>query len=88
PWAVGALPLLCGLAIMHWQAQRELQNTSQATTRQVVEQVEHILDNISNAAKELLPLVGRPCDEIDLALRSQVTRNAFVRSTNLFHNNT
>jgi len=88
PWGVGALPLLCGLAVMHWQAQRELHNTSQATTRQVVAQVEHILDNLSLAAKQLLPLVGRPCPDIDLALRGQVTRNAFVRSTNLFHQDT
>lgn len=88
PWGIGALPLLCGLGVMQWQAQRELHNSSQSTTRQVVKHVEHILDNLSGAATELLPLVGRPCNEIDVALRGQVTRNAFVRSTNLFQHHT
>ncbi|QBF26542.1 cyclic diguanylate phosphodiesterase [Pseudomonas tructae] len=83
PWAVGAMPILCGLLIMHLQAERELQARSQDTARQVVAQVERILDNISAAAQALLPLAGSPCDEKKLALRDQVTRRSFVRSTNL-----
>ncbi|BDM23233.1 MULTISPECIES: cyclic diguanylate phosphodiesterase [Pseudomonas] len=84
PWIVGVVPLACGLAVMNWQIERELRATSQATTRQVVEHVDHILDNLANAAQALLPLAGSPCADAQLALRSQVTRNAFVRSTNLF----
>ncbi|WP_442512892.1 EAL domain-containing protein [Pseudomonas promysalinigenes] len=87
PWAVGVLPLACGLAVMNWQIERELRASSQATTRQVVEHVDHILDNLANAAQALLPLAGSPCSEVELALRTQVTRNAFVRSTNLFRQN-
>jgi len=87
PWAVGLLPVVCGLAVMNWQIEREMQASSQATTRQVVEHVEHILDNLSGAANALLPLAGSPCDQAQLTLRAQVTRNAFVRSTNLFRHN-
>ena len=88
PWGVGVLPVVCGLAIMNWQVEREMQASSQATTRQAVEHVERILDNLSSAANALLPLAGGPCDQAQLTLRAQVTRNAFVRSTNLFrHNN-
>ncbi|MGH8380129.1 EAL domain-containing protein [Pseudomonas sp.] len=83
PGLLGALPIVCGLLIMQWQAERELQSRSEARARQVVNQVEHILDNISGAAKELLPLAGQPCIAEKLALRDQVTRRAFVRSTNL-----
>ncbi|PRA60292.1 cyclic diguanylate phosphodiesterase [Pseudomonas sp. MYb187] len=83
PWLVGALPLICGLLIMHWQAERELQSRSESSARHAVNQIERILDDISAAAKELLPLAGRPCLAEKLALRDQVTRRAFVRSTNL-----
>lgn len=83
PWLVGALPMVFGLLIMHWQAERELQSRSEASARQVVEQVERILDNVSGAARELLPLAGGPCGALELPLRDQVTRRAFVRSTNL-----
>lgn len=88
PWVVGIAPVACGLAVMDWQVERELRASSHATTRQVVEHVEHILDNLANAANTLLPLAGGPCEPAQLALRSQVTRNAFVRSTNLFRDNT
>lgn len=88
PWVVGVLPVMCGLGVMNWQIEREMQASSQATTRQAVEHVERILDNLSAAANALLPLAGSACDQAQLTLRAQVTRNAFVRSTNLFrHNN-
>ena len=88
PWAIGVLPLVFGLGVMNWQIERELRASSQATTRQVVQQVERILDNLAQAAQALLPLAGRPCEEAQLALRGEVTRNAFVRSTNLFQHDT
>lgn len=87
PWVVGVLPVACGLPVMNWQIEREMQASSQVTARQVVEHVERILDNLSSAANALLPLVDSPCDEAQLILRAQVTRNAFVRSTNLFRHN-
>ncbi|MFF7064659.1 EAL domain-containing protein [Pseudomonas sp. NPDC008258] len=88
PWVVGVLPVVCGLAVMSWQVEREMQASSQATTRQTVDHIERILDSLSNAATALLPLAGSPCDQAQLMLRAQVTRNAFVRSTNLFTHNT
>ena len=87
PWGVALLPMACALPVMNWQTERELRASSLATTRQVVEHVERILDNLSSTAQALLPLAGTPCEEAQLALRSQVTRNAFVRSTNLFQQN-
>jgi len=83
PWLVGLLPIAGGMLIMYWQAERELQSRSVANAHQMVIQVERILDNISAAARELLPLAGQPCSAEKLALRDQVTRRAFVRSTNL-----
>ncbi|MFK8331500.1 EAL domain-containing protein [Pseudomonas sp. BJa5] len=83
PWLVGVVPIVGGMAIMYWQAERELQSRSVENARQAVSQVERILDNISAAARELLPLAGQPCAAEKLALRDQVTRRAFVRSTNL-----
>lgn len=84
PWAVGVLPLVCGLAVTRWQTERELQANSQATAREVVGHIEMILDSLSSAANHLLPKAGQPCEDVQLALRIEVTRNAFVRSTSLF----
>lgn len=86
PWCVGVLPLVCGLAIARWQTERDLQDASLATAGQVTSQIEHILDNIAGAATTLMPLAGRPCSEVTLALREQVARNSFVRSTTLIDN--
>ncbi|MCG8295880.1 EAL domain-containing protein [Pseudomonas entomophila] len=88
PWCVGVLPLLCGLAVMRWQTERELQANSAATAREVVKHLETVLDSLSIAARHLLPKAGQPCQDVQLALRIEVTRNAFVRSTNLFERNT
>ncbi len=88
PWFVGVLPLVCGLAVMRWQTERELQASSQATAREVVGHIDMILDNLSSAARTLLPKAGEPCDQVQLALRVETTRNAFVRSTSLFDRDT
>ena len=88
PWCVGVLPLLCGLAVMRWQTERELQASSAATAREVVKHLETVLDSLSIAARHLLPKAGQPCQDAQLALRIEVTRNAFVRSTNLFERDT
>ena len=84
PWAVGVLPLLCGLAVMRWQTEQEMQADSLATAREVAGHIEEVLDSLSTAANHLLPKAGLPCEQVQLALRIEVTRNAFVRSTNLF----
>lgn len=88
PWCVGVLPLLCGLAVMRWQTERELQASSATTAREVVKHLETVLDSLSIAARHLLPKAGQPCQDAQLALRIEVTRNAFVRSTNLFERDT
>lgn len=87
PWFVGALPALCGFAVMSWQVEREMQASSQATTHQAMAHIERIIDSLSSAAHTLLPLASTPCSQAQLRLRAEVTRNAYVRSTNLFRYN-
>ncbi|MBF8694548.1 EAL domain-containing protein [Pseudomonas fulva] len=83
PWMVGAFPIACGIAVMNWQIERDLQAGSRASAQQVIEHVERILDGASRTAIALLPSAGTPCAEAQLLLRGEVTRNAFIRSTNL-----
>ncbi|WP_353887541.1 CSS-motif domain-containing protein, partial [uncultured Pseudomonas sp.] len=83
PWMVGAFPIACGLTVMNWQIERDLQAGSRATAEQVIEHVERILDGASRTAIALLPSAGTPCTEAQLLLRGEVTSNAFIRSTNL-----
>ena len=88
PWAVAVIPLLGGLAVMNWQTGREMRSASQATALEVSRHIETILDSLAAAAEQLLPKAGQPCSDVQLALRIEVTRNPFVRSTNLFDHNT
>lgn len=79
----GLLPVLLGSVILYMQAQRTLQQHSEQTASEAVRQFELMLDNTAQAARELLPLAGKNCHDVTLALREQVTRRPFVRSTNL-----
>lgn len=81
PWLVGAVPVVLGLAITYWQAERTLVNDGAVVVGETIEQLERILDNVAGAANELLPLAGAPCDQVQLELRNQVARRPYVRST-------
>lgn len=84
----GLLPILSGLGILYMQAERSLEQHTRQTAEASVKQIELMLDNTALAARELLPLAGQPCEAVTQALREQVTRRPFVRSTNLIWDNT
>lgn len=79
----GLLPVLLGVAILYLQAERTLKQSTELTGEEAIRQFELMLDNTAQAAQELLPLAGQNCNDVKLALREQVTRRPFVRSTNL-----
>ncbi|MCU1783157.1 EAL domain-containing protein [Pseudomonas sp. 13B_2.1_Bac1] len=80
----GLLPILLGVLILHWQAERTLEKSTAQTAQEALRQFDLMLDNTALAAQELLPLAGQPCDSsAQLALREQVTRRPFVRATTL-----
>ncbi|WP_263264192.1 cyclic diguanylate phosphodiesterase [Pseudomonas sp. RIT-PI-S] len=80
---VALLPLILGLPLLAWQAERSLQAQSAREVTLAVQQVTTILDNAANAARALAPLAGVDCADATLPLREQVTRNPYVRSTSL-----
>jgi len=84
----GLLPVLLGLVILYMQAERVLRHSAQHTSEEATRQFELMLDNTAQAARELLPLAGQSCLDVTLALREQVTRRPFVRSTNLLWDDT
>jgi sensor c-di-GMP phosphodiesterase-like protein len=84
----GLLPVLLGFVILYMQAERVLRLNSQHTAEEATRQFELMLDNTAQAAHELLPLAGKSCIDVNLALREQVTRRPFVRSTNLLWDDT
>ncbi|MCU1761559.1 EAL domain-containing protein [Pseudomonas sp. 14P_8.1_Bac3] len=79
----GLLPVILGSAILYMQAGRTLEQSTRLTAEEAIRQFELMLDNTAQAARELLPLAGQSCIDVNLALREQVTRRPFVRSTNL-----
>ena len=81
------LPVLLGGVILYMQAERTLAQSSQKTAEEALLQFELMLDSTAQAARDLLPLAGQPCENAKLALREQVTRRPFVRSTNLVWDN-
>lgn len=85
---VGVMPIVLGLLILYWQAERSLQETSEQAAGNAVRQFERMLDNAALAARKVMPVAGRPCPEAGLALREQVAIMPFVRSVNLTRDNT
>ncbi|MED7670567.1 EAL domain-containing protein [Pseudomonas moraviensis subsp. stanleyae] len=83
----GLLPIVLGSVILYMQAERTLQQSARETAEQALRQFDLMLDNTAEAARILLPLAGKNCEEVKLALREQVTRRPFVRSTNLVWDN-
>ena len=81
PLLVAAVPVLLGVLISYWQAERALISDARRAASETVQQAELILDNVAGAADELLPLAGAPCSVVQLALRDQVARRPYVRST-------
>ena len=79
----GLLPVILGFAILYMQAGRALEQSTRVTADEAVRQFELMLDNTAQSASELLPLAGKNCDDVILALREQVTRRPFVRSASL-----
>jgi len=88
PWLIGSLPVVLGMVIIFWQAERILQQTARTTANGAVEQFDLILDNVAQAATAILPLAGQPCARAVLSMREQVTRRPYVRSTNLVRGDT
>ncbi|MFJ3367270.1 EAL domain-containing protein [Pseudomonas sp. NPDC086251] len=84
----GLVPVLLGFAILYMQAERALKHNTEQTAEEAIRQFELMLDNTAEAARELLPLAGQRCIDVNLALREQVTRRPFVRSTNLVWDDT
>jgi sensor c-di-GMP phosphodiesterase-like protein len=84
----GLLPVMLGFAILYMQAERVLDHSTRHTAEEAIRQFDLMLDNTAQAARELLPLAGQSCLDVNLALREQVTRRPFVRSTNLVWDNT
>jgi sensor c-di-GMP phosphodiesterase-like protein len=83
PWLAAAVPLVCGVLILGWEADRSLNLAAKRTSQLAMEQFELILDNVAAAADTVLPLAGQPCTQVQPALLDQVTRRPFVRSVNL-----
>lgn len=83
----GVLPVLLGFAILYMQAGRALKQSTEQTADEALRQFNLMLDNTAEAARVLLPLAGDSCIDAKLALREQVTRRPFVRSTNLVWDN-
>lgn len=83
PWLAGTLLIVLGWAILYWQTEQALQSSARHARADAVAQFESILANVGAGANEILPLAGQPCAAVQLALRDQVTRRPFVRSTSL-----
>lgn len=83
----GLLAVLLGSLILYLQAERALKQSTELTAEEAIRQFDLMLDNTAQAARELLPLAGQTCNDVKLALREQVTRRPFVRSTNLVWDN-
>lgn len=73
-------PLLLGLPIIVWQAERSLERESAHASQAIVARINAILDNAKKATEAAAPLIGQPCPQIVENLRLAATTVPFVRS--------
>lgn len=73
-------PLLLGLPIIVWQAERSLQREAEHASQAIVTRINAILDNAKIATEAAAPLIGKPCSEIVEGLRLESTIMPFIRS--------
>jgi len=83
----GLLPIVLGIFILCWQANRSLESVATQTAEEAVRQFDLMLNNAVLSADIVLPLAGQDCQQVELALREQVVRRPFVRSVNLAWDN-
>lgn len=83
----GLLPIVLGIFILCWQANRSLESVATQTAEEAVRQFDLMLNNAVLSADIVLPLAGQDCHQVELALREQVVRRPFVRSVNLAWDN-
>lgn len=83
----GLLPVVLGMCIIFWQANRALEFEATHTAQEAIRQFDLMLDNAAQAADVMLPMAGRDCAQVELALRDQVTRRPFVRAVNMVWDN-
>ncbi len=85
---MSALPVVLGIITLHLQAKHALMLSSQQAAENAIRQFDTMLDNANIAAQVLLPKAGQACEAaLQLALREEVTRLPFVRSTYLVSRN-
>lgn len=73
-------PLLFGLPIIIWQAERSLQRQAEHASQAIVLRINAILDNSKKATQAAVPLIDKSCPEIVDRLRLEATIVPFVRS--------
>lgn len=78
-----SLPMLLGSLALHSRYQTELLQQSNAAAARTMVLMEVMLGHAEEANRNVLPLLGKPCEAALETLREQVALVPFVRSVNL-----
>lgn len=84
---IGLLPVISGLAVMHWHVERSLAREADHIAAEAVRQLDNIIDQAAQSATRLFPLAGKPCDSVLQQLHTEVTLEPLIRSANLVRDN-
>ena len=83
PLLAALAPVLVGVPLMLWQAERELAAQTQESFDYALRKVESIFDYAEVATHQVRYLIGAPCKSAVFVLRQQSMATPFVRSLNL-----
>ncbi|MCE3028773.1 EAL domain-containing protein [Salinicola sp. DM10] len=83
PLLAALAPVLVGVPLMLWQAEREVVAQTQESFDYAMRKVESIFDYAEVATHRVRYLVGAPCKSAVFTLRQQSMATPFVRSLNL-----
>nr|HDS0974312.1 CSS-motif domain-containing protein [Pseudomonas putida] len=78
--SIGSIPVLSGLLMMDYQLERKLEENAKVSVQEAVFSIDQALSRMEADLDMILPLAGKPCDQVLDTLEQRVANSPHLRS--------
>lgn len=78
--SIGAIPVLSGLLVIDYQLDKKLEENAKVSVQEAVFSIDQALGRMEADLDSILPLAGKPCEEVLAILEQRVANNPHLRS--------
>ncbi len=78
--SIGSIPVLSGLLMMDYQLERKLEENAKVSVQEAVFSIDQALGRMEADLDMILPLAGKPCDQVLDTLEQRVANSPHLRS--------